>query len=69
MALSFFRCRVSYVQYVHHSWQMKEQPLGISISFNLEKIDIKYSCCSIMFCEADTYPVDSLVSTIHVYIN
>ncbi len=34
-------------QHVHHSWQMKKQLLGISISFYLRKC-INYSCCSII---------------------
>ncbi len=47
---------------------MKEQILGISITFNLEIID-KLFMCQYYFCLMYKYPVDSSVSTIDILIN
>ncbi len=47
---------------------MKQQLLGMSISFYLEKID-KLFMLQHHFYGIDKYPMDSLVSTIHILIN
>ncbi len=47
------------VQDVQHSWKMKEQLVGISISVYLEKID-KLFMLQIILCGIDKYPVDML---------
>ncbi len=43
-------------QYIHHSWQMKEQLLGISISFYLEKIDKLFMLQHNIFVELSNIP-------------
>ncbi len=45
---------------------MKEQFPGINVSFYLEKVD---KLCKLQhhFCEIHMDPVDSLVSTIHIF--
>ncbi len=51
------------VQYLQHSWQMKEQRLEFNISFYLVKLDKQFNCSTIVYgIHSDL--VDSLVSTI-----
>ncbi len=56
-----------FVQYVHRSWQMKEQLYGISILL-FGEID-KLFMLQHKVCGIDKYPVDSIVSTMHILIN
>ncbi len=49
-----------FIQYVHALYQMKDQFLGINISFYVEKNN-KLLKLQYIFCERHHYPVDSLI--------